>query len=61
MGKFKNYLRGVVAEGKRVRWPHGAEFRKDVVTVIAYTVFFALFLVLADALVIRLLQLIQFN
>jgi len=59
--KLKKYFRGVIAEGKRVRWPHGAEFRKNVATVFAYTIFFALFLVLADALVIRLLQLIQFN
>lgn len=59
--KFKRYLAGVIKEGKRVRWPHGAEFRSDVFVVFGYTIFFALFLMLSDALVIRLLQLIDFK
>lgn len=59
--KFKRYLAGVIKEGKRVRWPHGPEFRNDVVVVFAYTIFFSLFLMLSDALVIRLLQLINFK
>lgn len=59
--KFKNYLVGVVAEGKRVRWPKGSQFREDCVVVFAYSIFFALFLMLSDALVIRILQLIDFQ
>ena len=59
--KFKNYLIGVVSEGKRVRWPNGAQFREDIAVVLGYTIFFALFLMMTDALVIRILQLIEFK
>ena len=59
--KFKNYLIGVVSEGKRVRWPKGAQFREDIAVVLGYTIFFALFLMMTDALVIRILQLIEFK
>ena len=30
MSKFSNYLKGVVKEGKRVRWPKGVELWKNV-------------------------------
>ena len=59
--KFKNYLIGVVNEGKRVRWPKGSQFREDIAVVLGYTIFFALFLMMSDALVIRILQLIDFK
>ena len=59
--KLKNYFKGVIQEGKRVRWPHGVEFRNDVFTVFGYTIFFALFLILSDALVIELLKVLGFE
>ena len=59
--KLRRYFAGVIAEGKRVRWAKGEELRDAVFVVLGYTFFFALFLVLADALVIRLLQVLKFN
>ena len=59
--KLKRYFAGVIAEGKRVRWAKGPEFREAVLVVFGYSIFFALFLVLSDALVIRLLQLLNFK
>lgn len=59
--RFKRYLIGVWDEGKRVRWAKGPEFREAVATVFAYSIFFALFLLLSDAIVIRLLQVLNFK
>ena len=59
--KLKRYFAGVISEGKRVRWCKGEELRKSIITVFAYSIFFALFLMLSDALVIRLLQALNFN
>ncbi len=59
--KFKRYIKGVISEGKRVRWCKGEELRSSIFVVLAYTIFFALFLMLSDALVIRLLQALEFH
>jgi len=59
--KFKKYIQGVISEGKRVRWPHGPEFREDLVVCFAYTIFFSLFLLLSDALVLQMLKVLQFK
>lgn len=59
--KFKRYLAGVISEGKRVRWAKGPEFGKAVGTVFAYSIFFALFLALSDALVFEMLKILKFN
>ncbi|MGI6378293.1 preprotein translocase subunit SecE [bacterium] len=61
MRRFKKYLIGVWDEGHRVRWAKGAEFKADIATVFGYSIFFSLFLLLADALVIRLLQILKFK
>ena len=38
MSKFSNYLKGVVKEGKRVRWPKGAELWKNVAVVLVVVI-----------------------
>ena len=60
MHKIKNYFIGVFKEGKKVRWNHGHEFASQLGTVFSYAIFFGLFLVIMDFLVINLLNLINF-
>lgn len=61
MNRFRKYLIGVWDEGKRVRWAKGADFKESVATVFGYTIFFSLFLLLSDVVVIRLLQILKFK
>ena len=61
MSKLSKYFKGVVKEGKRVRWPKGKDFQEHVITVLSYMVFFAMWLVLCDLFVAWLLQLANFN
>lgn len=61
MNKLKRYFIGVWDESKRVRWAKGSELREKVAIVFGYSIFFALFLLLSDALVIRLLQVLNFK
>ncbi|MDY4788354.1 MAG: preprotein translocase subunit SecE [Bacilli bacterium] len=60
MSKIKNYFIGVFKEGKKVRWAKGEEFAKSVATVFGYAIFFGLFLVIVDYLIINILKVIQF-
>lgn len=61
MRAIKNYFFGVAREVRRIRWLKGAGMRHAFFTVLAYAIFFGLFLVLADFIVIRLLQAINFK
>jgi preprotein translocase subunit SecE len=61
MVKVKHFFAGVLREAKRVRWPKGEDLQHYTTTVLGYTLFFGLFLVLTDYLVIRLLQMINFR
>lgn len=58
---IKNYFLGVVKEARRIRWIKGDGFKKAFLIVIAYTIFFGLFLMLTDLVVIRLLKSINFK
>ncbi len=46
----KKYMKEVVKEGKRIRWPKRDELWPAIVTVIAITVFVAVFLAIWDLL-----------
>ncbi len=48
MKKIGNYFRGVVREGKRVKWPKKDVFLPAVAVVISIAIFAAIFLVLED-------------
>ena len=61
MQSVKNYIYGVFREAKRIRWIRGEGMRRAFFTVLAYAIFFGLFLVLSDFLVLRLLQSINFK
>jgi preprotein translocase SecE subunit len=61
MRAIGNYFAGVVREIRRIRWLKGEGLRRAFFTVIGYAIFFGLFLVLSDFLVIRLLQAINFK
>ena len=37
MSKFSNYLKGVVKEGKRVRWPKGADLWANVAVALRHS------------------------
>ena len=60
MHKIKNYFIGVFKEGKKVRWAKGKSFANAVGTVFAYAIFFGLFLVIVDYLIVNILNLINF-
>ena len=38
-----NFFKGVVREGKRVRWPSKKDMANNTVTVVVFSAFFALF------------------
>ena len=59
MSKFSNYLKGVVKEGKRVRWPKGAELWKNVAVVLVVVIVAAVFLALDDFISTKLLSLLE--
>lgn len=61
MIKVKHFFAGVLREAKRVRWPKGDDLQQYTATVLGYSLFFGLFLVLTDYVVIRLLQMINFR
>ncbi len=46
----KKYMKEVVKEGKRIRWPKRDELWPAIVTVIVITVFVAIFLAIWDLL-----------
>lgn len=46
----KKYMKEVVKEGKRIRWPKRDELWPAIVTVIVITVFVAVFLAIWDLL-----------
>ena len=50
MASPKKYMKEVVKEGKRIRWPKREELLPAIVTVIIISVFVALFLSLWDLL-----------
>ncbi len=55
MYKIKKYFKGVVKEGKRVRWPKKHELWSSIAVVVCVTVFAALCLAASDALTAKLL------
>ena len=59
MSKFSNYLKGVVKEGKRVRWPKGAELWTNVAVVLVVVTAAAGFLALDDFISTNLLSLLE--
>lgn len=59
MSKFSNYLKGVVKEGKRVRWPKGVELWKNVAVVLVVVIVAAGFLALDDFISTKLLSLLE--
>jgi preprotein translocase SecE subunit len=61
MNAIKNYFLGVAKEAKRIRWLKGDGLKSAFFTVIGYAIFFGLFLVLTDLIVIKLLQAINFK
>ena len=60
MHKIKNYFIGVFHEGKKVRWAKGPKFLESIGTVFGYALFFGVFLVVVDFLVVNLLKIINF-
>lgn len=58
--KMKNYFIGVFKEGKKVRWAKGKDLAYSIATVFGYAVFFGVFLVIVDYLIINLLKVINF-
>ncbi len=61
MKAIKNYFLGVGKEIRRIRWAKGEALQSAFLTVLGYAIFFGLFLVLTDFLVIKLLQAINFK
>ena len=59
MSKYSNYLKGVVKEGKRVRWPKGADLWANVAVVLVVVVLAAGFLALDDFVATKLLSLLE--
>ena len=59
MSKFSNYLKGVVKEVKRVRWPKGVELWKNVAVVLVVVIVAAGFLALDDFISTKLLSLLE--
>lgn len=55
MTKAGKYFKGVVKEGKRVRWPKGAELWGNVAVVLVITIVTALFLAFDDFIASKLL------
>lgn len=58
MKRITNFFRGVVTEMKRVTWPTGKQWRKDVITVLEMAIIFILFFALSDFVLTHLLNLI---
>lgn len=58
MKRIINFFRGVVTEMKRVTWPTGKQWRKDVITVLEMAIIFILFFALSDFVLTHLLNLI---
>ena len=56
MDKIKAFFKGVVREAKRVRWPNGKRLAGLIATFFVYAIFFGLFLMVCDFLVIQLLN-----
>ena len=55
----KNYLKGVVKEGKRVRWPKRDVLIPSIVVVVIIAAFAALILFAEDAAGNRLIQILK--
>lgn len=55
---MKSYAKGVVKEGKRVRWPKRDELIPSIIVVVVISVFFALILLAEDAAGVRLIELL---
>lgn len=55
MNKLKKYFKGVVKEGKRVRWPKKHDLWTSIAVVVCITFFAALCLAASDALTAELL------
>lgn len=58
MKRITNFFHGVVTEMKRVTWPTGKQWRKDVITVLEMAIIFILFFALSDFVLTHLLNLI---
>lgn len=58
MKKVVNFIKSVGQEMKRVVWPTGRQWRKDVIVVLEMTLIFALFLGAADWALERIVTLV---
>lgn len=58
MKKVVNFIKSVGQEMKRVVWPTGRQWRKDVIVVLEMTVIFALFFGASDWILEHLMSLI---
>ncbi|MEG0473139.1 MAG: preprotein translocase subunit SecE [Solibacillus sp.] len=56
MGKIKTFFRDVVSEMRKTSWPKSKELTKYTVVVISTVVIMALFFVLVDSGISRLLR-----
>ena len=56
---LKSYAKGVVKEGKRVRWPKREVLIPSIIVVVVITVFAALVLFAEDAAGNRIIQLLK--
>ena len=56
MNKIKAFFKGIGREAKRVRWPKGKRLVSLIGSFFVYAVFFGLFLMACDFLVIQLLN-----
>lgn len=58
MKKVINFIKSVGQEMKRVVWPTGRQWRKDVVVVLEMTLIFALFFGVSDWILERVITLV---
>ncbi|MFA7032146.1 MAG: preprotein translocase subunit SecE [Bacilli bacterium] len=56
---LKSYAKGVVKEGKRVRWPKRDELLPAIVVVVIITIIASLFLLAEDAAGARLIDILK--
>ncbi len=59
MSKASKYFKGVVKEGKRVRWPKGADLWTNIAVVLIIVIITALFLAFFDFVATKLLGLLE--
>lgn len=59
-GKTASYFRGVIREGKRVRWPSRKDMFENSAIVIVFTGFFGLFLTICFPIAQAILEAINY-